>query len=142
MKHKVKLVGVKGEIITLKVDGVPCAYFIQRPTPLTSQDSFRLRTVMDTRMLESLLLTSLPGNFVSRLVCKLRGLSGAVLVRTVRTDGHCFDELVSPGNVPKSFGEAVADYIKKVGVEMNIDKKTKGIVILKSDVDKIKEGRV
>jgi len=38
------------------------------------------------------------------------------------------------------FGQAVADFVEKVGVEVDIDEKTKGVVLLKSDVDKIRKG--
>lgn len=143
MKHKVKLTKVDGDFFDCLVDGVKCRYLIQRPQPLGSQDVAMLHGVMDTRFLETLTSSMLtPTGFWKGLLLKFRGLSGYVLTRVVQSDGKVFEEFVKPGNVSKSFGEGVADYIKKVGVEVSIDKKTKGVVILKSDVDKIRKGSI
>ena len=143
MKHKVKLVRVEGEVMTLSVDGVLCSYLIQRSSPLSSQDAAMMRSVMDTQFLEALKSSVLsPVGFWRGLLLKLRGLSGYVLTRVVRPDGKVFEEFVKPENVSKSFGEMVADYIRNVSVEVDIDKKTKGVVMLKSDVDKIRKGAI
>ena len=140
-KHKVKLVNVHEDVITLNVDGVPCSYFISRPQPLDVKDTNMLRAVMDTQFLGAMTAALYPSSFLSRLFGWFRGLRGAVLCHIIRTDGRCFDELVAPGHTPKMFGQAVADFVEKVGVEVDIDEKTKGVVLLKSDVDKIRKGK-
>jgi len=143
VKHKVKLVRVEGEVMTLSVDGVLCSYLIQRSSPLSSQDAAMMRSVMDTQFLEALKSSVLtPVGFWRSLLLKFRGFSGYVLIRIVQSDGKVFEEFLKLGNVSKSFGEIVADYIKNVGVGVDIDKKTKGVVILKSDVDKIRKGAI
>ena len=140
MKHKVKLLSTHEDLITLKVDGVLCRYLIGRPQPLSPADTGMLRNVLDTRFLDAMTAMVYPSNFLSRLFGWFRGLRGAVLCYIIRTDGHCFSELVTPGHTPKVFGQAVADFVEKVGVEVDIDEKTKGVVLLKSDVDKIRKG--
>ena len=40
------------------------------------------------------------------------------------------------------FSEAVADYIEKVCIEVDISKKVKSFVLLKSDIEKIREGKI
>ena len=59
MKHKVKLVSVHEDIITLKVDGVLCSYLVQRPQPLSPADARMLQTVMNNRLFESLSMTTM-----------------------------------------------------------------------------------
>lgn len=122
MKHRVKLVKVDGDIIRLRVDGELCSYLIQRPTPLGLHDAEMLRAVMDTRLLESLVRDSGLGRPQERLYRRF--------CRLVDSWRH---------KIPFPC-ELVAAYLEAVGVEVSIDKKTKGIVILKSDIDKIRKG--
>jgi len=145
MKHRVKVVSAKNDVITLKVDGVLCSYLVQRPQPLTIADTGLLKVAMDTNILEcmsrELPMYTLVGIW-QRLLLKLRGLGGYVLTRVVHSDGRVFEEFVRPGCVSRSFGETVADYLVAIGVEVDIDKETKGVIILKSDVDKVREGNL
>ena len=127
MKHKVKYIGTHEDIITLRVDGVPCSYLIQRPQPLGSADATMLRNVMDTKYIE--LLTASVGFVHPRRDpwAFLAKLFSGVWERRARVS---------------LFGEAVADYIEKVGVEVDIDEKTRGVVLLKSDIGEIRKGRI
>ena len=127
MKHKVKLMHVHEDTITLKVDGVLCSYLIQRPQPLSFADANMLRATMDTRLLESLVASS---GFVS----PSRRLT-SIAWNFIKAFGGRKSELLL-------FGQAVADYIEKVGVEVDIDKETKGVVLLKTDVDRIRKGGI
>ena len=74
-----------------------------------------------------------------------RGLRNVVLVRTVQSDGQSFDELVKPGKISRSWAsvyrESVADYIEKVGVEVDIGE-TKCVVLSKHEVEKIRKGEL
>ncbi len=146
MKHKVKLVKVVNENIILKVDGALCEYLIQRPQPLSPVDAKMLRGVMDERFLSamshSLNASYTNWGFLRNLLYRLRGLGGAVLTYVVHADGRAFETFVKPGYVLKTFGESVADYIERVCVEVDISKKVKSFVLLKSDIDKIRKGEI
>ena len=143
MKHKVKLVKVVDDVITLKVDGALCNYLIQRPQPLGSADVASLRSMMDEKFL-SAMTRSLYTNrgFLRNLFYGLRGLGGAVLTYVVHADGRVFEKFVKPEYASKTFGEAVADYIEKVCIEVDISEKVKSFVLLKSDIDKIRKGEI
>jgi len=123
MKHRVKLLRVHDDYFDLLVDGVQCSYLIQRPQPLGIGDAALLRSTMDTRLIESLAQAS-------------------GLVRPKRGMLQWFCDLWNHRSSVHLFGESVASYIEKVGVVVNINKKTKGVVLLKSDVDKIREGKI
>jgi len=143
VKHKVKLLKVEGDFFDCLVDGERCRYMIQKPQPLSSADANMLRSAMDTRLLAAMtssMLTSV--GLWQRLLIWFRGLGGQVLTQIVGSDGQVFSEFVALGNVTSSFGERVANYIEKVGVEANLDKHTKGLIILRTDVAKIKEGKI
>ncbi len=146
MKHKVKLVKVINDNIILKVDGTLCEYLIQRPQPLSPVDAKMLRGVMDERFLSamshSLSASYTNWGFLRNLLYRLRGLGGAVLTYVVHADGRACATFVKPGYVLKTFGESVADYIEKVSIEVDISKKVKSFVLLKSDIDKIRKGEI
>ena len=46
-----------------------------------------------------------------------------------------------PFSLPSN-GERIADYIEKVGIKLDIDESVKGVVLLETDVEKIREGRL
>ncbi len=152
MKHKVKLLKVQGDFFDCLVDGERCRYFIQRPQPLSCYDALMLRDVMDSEFLKEVntrfTKSCIHSTWIQSvspwrwLLLKFWGLSGHILTRIIHADGRVVEEFVLPHGVSKSFGQMVTDYIDKVGVEVDIDKKTRGVVVLKSDVDKIREGKL
>jgi hypothetical protein len=119
---KLKLVKVEDDFFECLVDGVLCRYLIQRPQPLDVRDAAMLRNVMDTHFLETLARPA-RASFFQR-----------------------FEGLVRPGKASRSWAaayrESVADYIEKVGVEVALDGGAKGVVLLRADIDKIREGRI
>ena len=138
MKHKVKLVGVQGDIIHLKVDGASCSYLIQRPLPLSFADPNMLRSVMDTRLLESLFQSSGMMRPRRRLLQWFSGLWRRKVEFTSLPHTSTMQSLF-----PRSInGERIADYIEKVGIKLDIDEEVKGVVLLESDVERIRGGNL
>lgn len=118
MKRRIKVIGYKNDVITLKVDGQLLSYLVGRAQPLCHADAVMLRRVMDASIIESML--AVPQNRILSWFHKLWG---------------------HKNGVSYSY-ETVADYIEKVGVEVDISKKAKALVILRSHVDNIRKGRV
>jgi len=143
VKHKVRLMKVEDDFFECLVDGERCSYMIQRPQPLSSADANMLRNVTDTRFIATMMSSMLtPVGLWQRWLSRFRGFGGYVLTQAVKSDGQVQSAFVRPGTVTKSFGERVATYLEKVGVEANIDKKTRGLIVLKTDVDKVREGKI
>ena len=127
MKHKVKLVGVQGDIIHLKVDGASCSYLIQRPLPLSFADP-----------IESLFQSSGMMRPRRRLLQWFSGLWRRKVEFTSLPHTSTMQSLF-----PRSInGERIADYIEKVGIKLDIDEEVKGVVLLESDVERIRGGNL
>jgi len=175
MKHKVKLVKVVDDVITLRVDGVLCAYLIQRPQPLSFADAALLRGVMDTSLLKVLTESCgwmMPQSRLRRWFLGLIKLGVIICVLSMAAvafsiygflafhDGMyvlggvcgivgfvcgvymCREKSSKQRVKAPLFSVAVADYIEKVCIEVDISEKVKSFVLLKSDIDKIRKGEI
>ena len=127
-KHKVKLVDVCGDVILLRIDGELCSYLIQRPQPLSFVDSTMLRSMRDASTLEAL----------ARVHVAMARPHERLLQWFFGLWRHRVDV---PFSLPSN-GERIADYIEKVGIKLDIDESVKGVVLLETDVEKIREGRL
>ena len=139
MKVKVKEVKEEQGLIVLSIDGVDCAYFIQRPEPLTHADARLLQYAMDVSFLKSMTaMISTPSLFAS--IRRFFGFGKqSTQVMMVRQDGQIVN--MTPGEVLSFFGPKVADFIRLVGMPLDVEGE-ECVVLTKCDVEKIEKGQL
>ncbi len=124
----IKVISFRDNIITLRVNGRMLAYFVDRPQPLSPTDAAMLRGIMDTTLYKAMYDLELDKAVFG---LKLSRLFSCLVSRW---------RYISRTPAAYLLGRSVADFIESVGVVVDVDKKTKALVLLKSDVEKIRKG--